>query len=487
MVELQSWAYEVERNLRASVPEEAPELQAASWERLQEAIYPVTKPLIAFPVRWSPAYAVAAGLAIAVLGGYLAFRAPQPSVPVQLAEEALVEQAAPAPESVAAEPVEIAVVHQEPAPAVSAPVEAASTAVAASTPPIKRTERAPRARFEMAALTRASDAPESQVPFLQAPALGVSSSRPLITLETLHLSAVKEPANTLVVSTPAETAPLTVAPLSKDDAPFVLAGHRILNKAGVWQEDIRPVHRAGVVSFEGTVENAEVRDRVTREIRRAAGEWQVNFELRERQEDSADALTLLASANQTAAARASGGAVRSSLLSHFGDAARRSFQTPEPSALESELDRYMSDVFRSQSRLLSHVYALNGVLTTFNASLVNRLESADVDTFRQVVGFHATAIRQHEARIYDRLSEALPRRFWTYRAAKNEVLGETDWSRESQQLLNDALELDATLNALLVAPETSIDTSDANLSCGELLGRIRTRTTRLEAPIQALQ
>ena len=126
------------------------------------------------------AYAVAAGLAIAVLGGYLAFRAPQPSAPVQLAEEAVVEQAAPAPESVAAEPVEIAAV-QEPAPAVSAPVEAASTAVAASTPSIKRTETAPRARFEMAALTRASDAPESQAPFLQAPALGVSSSRPLIT------------------------------------------------------------------------------------------------------------------------------------------------------------------------------------------------------------------------------------------------------------------------------------------------------------------
>ena len=151
----------------------------------------------------------------------------------------------------------------------------------------------------------------------------------------------------------------------------MLAGHRILNKAGVWQEDIRPVHRAGVLSFEGTAENAEVRERVTREIRRAAGERQVKFELRERQEDPADAAgPSRKSANQTAAARASGGGVRSSLLSHFSDAARRSFQTPEPSALESELDRYVSDVFRSQSRLLSHVYALNGVLTTFDVSLV---------------------------------------------------------------------------------------------------------------------
>ena len=485
MAELQSWAYEAGRDLRASVPEEAPEVRVASLERLREVLYPA-KPVIAFPVRWSPTYAVAAGLAIAVLGGYLAFRAPQPSAPVQLAEEAIVEQAAPAPESVAAEPAEVAVV-QKPAPAVSAPVEAASTAVAASTPSIKRTERAPRARFEMAALTRASGAPESPVLSLRAPALSVSFSPLLITPGTLDLSAVLEPANTLAASAPGEAAGLTAAPLSKDDAPFVLAGHGILNKAGVWQEDIRPLHRAGVVSFEGTVENAEVRDRVTREIRRAAGEWQVNFKLRERQEGSADAAALLAGASHTAPARSSGGGVRSSLLSHFSDAARRSFQTPEPSALESELDRYVSDVFRSQSRLLSHVYALNGVLTSFDANLVRQLEPGDLDSFRQVVGFHATAIRQHEARIYDRLSEALPRRFWTYRAAKNEVLGETDWSRESRQLLNDALELDATLNALLVAPETSIDSADANLSCGELLGRIRTRTTRLEAPIQALQ
>ncbi len=147
----------------------------------------------------------------------------------------------------------------------------------------------------------------------------------------------------------------------------------------------------------------------------------------------------------------------------------------------------MSDVFRGQSRLLSHVYALNGVLRSFDASLVRPLEPRDIDSFLQVVEFHASAIREHEARIYDRLSEALPRRFWTYRAGENDIPGEAGWRRESQLLLNDALELDATLNALLVTPETSIDTSDVNLSCGELLGRIRTRIARLRAPIQALQ
>ena len=475
MAELQSWLYEVERDLRASVSAEAPELRAASWERLRAALYPA-KPVIAFPVRWSPTYAVAAGLAVAVLGGYLAFRGPQPSAPVQFAEETAIESVVPAPESAVAEPGEVALVQDQALAAAPKPALAPSTPVIQ---PAKRTT--PRTRFEIAALTRAGRPTESQVLSLQAPALTVSASLMRVTPGTLDLPLVLDPRNTLAASAPAEAAPMTA-----DEAPLVLAGHRILNSAGVWQEDIRPMHRAGVVSFEGTVENAEVRERVTREIQRAAGGQQVSFALLERQkEDTANAEHLLADANQTSGA--SGGVVRSSLLSHFGDAARRSFQAPEPAALESELDRYVSDVFRGQSRLLSHVYALNGVLTSFDATLVRQLEPRDIDSFRQVVGFHASAIREHEARIYDRLSEALPRRFWTYRADKKDTPGESGWRRESQLLLNDALELDATLHALLVTPETSIDTSDVNLSCGELLGRIRTRIARLQAPIQALQ
>ena len=476
MAELESWFYRVEQDIRASVPAEAPELRGASWERLQEALYPA-KPVIAFPVRWAPAYAVPAGLAIAVLGGYLAFRAPQPSAPLQLAEEAAIESVVPAPESAVAEPEEVAVVQGQ------APVAAPRPALAPSTPVIQAPERTtPLARFEIAALTRASRPAESQVLSLQAPALTVSPSLMPVTPGTLDLPLVLEPRNTLAAPAPAEAAPLTA-----DEAPLVLAGYRILNKAGVWQEDIRPVHRAGVLSFEGTVENAEVRQRVTREIQRAAGGQQVTFVLLERQQDTANAEPLLARANHLSGARTSGGVARSSLLSHFGDAARRSFRVPEPAALESELDRYVSDVFRSQSRLLSHVYALNGVLMSFDASLVRQLEPRDIDSFRQVAGFHASAIREHEARIYDRLSEALPRRFWTYRADKNDRQAEPGWRRQSQLLLRDALELDATLNALLVTPETSIDTSDVNLSCGELLERIRTRIARLQAPIQALQ
>ena len=474
MAELQAWLYEVEQDLRASAPAEAPELRAVSWERLQEALYPA-KPVIGFPVRWSPAYAVAAGLAIAVWGGYLAFRAPQPPAPRQLAEETAIEPLAASRQDAVAEPGEVAAVQDQ------TPVETPRPALVPSTPAIQAVERAPRVRWEMAALTRASRVPESQVLSLQAPSLGVFPPPMLIALGTLDLPLVLEPQTTLAAAPPAETAPITA-----EDAPFVLAGHRILNKAGVWQEDIHPLHRAGVLSFEGTVENAAVGERVRREIRRAADDREVSFALLERQKETSSA-ALLAEGNGPADARASGGAVRSSLLSHFSDAARRSFRAPEPEALESELGRYVSGVLRSQARLLSHVYALNGVLASFDASLVSRLGPEDIDSFRQVAGFHATAIREHEARLYDRLSEALPRRFWIYRADKNGVKGEPDWTGESRQLLNDALELDATLHALLVTPEASIDAAGANLSCGELLGRIRTRIGRLQAPIQALQ
>ena len=411
-----------------------------------------------------------------------------------MVEQTAIESAVPAPESVVAEAVEMAV-FPEPAPVQQpAPREAPKSAVA---PPTQQTEigqpaerTTPRTRFEAALATRASRPFESQVAFSQAPALSVTPSLSVspapmhIMPGTLDLPLVPQPRDTLVASAPAQAA-RQAARMTVDEAPFVLAGHRILNKAGVWQEDIRPVLNAGVLSFKGTVENAEVRERITAAIQRAAGGRQINFALLERQTGETE--PLLASASQTADVRASGGVVRSSLLSHYGDAARRSFQAPESAALESELDRYVSDVFRSQSRLLSHVYALHGVLASFDARLVGRLERGDVDSFRQVVSFHTAAIRKHEASIYDRLSEALPRRFWTYRADKDQAKGDSDWRRESHLLLSDALDLDATLNALLVTLETSIDTSDVNLSCGELLGRIRTRISHLEAPIQALQ
>ena len=45
--------------------------------------------------------------------------------------------------------------------------------------------------------------------------------------------------------------------------------------------------------------------------------------------------------------RSAGGLVRASLLEHYQDAARRSFQEPDRSLLESELERYVSEILRA--------------------------------------------------------------------------------------------------------------------------------------------
>jgi hypothetical protein len=179
--------------------------------------------------------------------------------------------------------------------------------------------------------------------------------------------------------------------------------------------------------------------------------------------------------------RSTGGVVRNSLLSHFSDAARRSFQSPQPSMLEAELDRYVTEVFRGQSRLRSHAYALKSLLEPLSREQIAALDPAARKQFSELVRLHMKALSEDEAQIYDRLSEGLPRRFWTYRASGHDLNTASDWREESAALMRDVLQLDSTLTALLSAPQTFVDVSDSHLSCGELLYRIRNRVGRLRA------
>jgi hypothetical protein len=94
---------------------------------------------------------------------------------------------------------------------------------------------------------------------------------------------------------------------------------------------------------------------------------------------------------------------------------------------------------------------------------------------------HVEAVGEGEQQIYDRLSETLPRRFWSYRAGEREAAGEADWQNESADLLKEVLQLDATLTALLSTPQSFVDISDSHLSSGELLYRIRSRVHRIRA------
>jgi hypothetical protein len=181
-----------------------------------------------------------------------------------------------------------------------------------------------------------------------------------------------------------------------------------------------------------------------------------------------------------------GGTVRRSLLGHFSDAARQSFVSPQPTALEAEVVRYVSEVYRSQSDLLSHAYALQRFLDRVD---VARLESADPQTtrrFRDLVRFHLRALDDGEAAIYDRLSEALPRKVWSHRGEGDDSGEAPDWSDESQNLLQDTLELDSNLTALFGTSSLTLDAKDPEQSCGELLNRIRTRIQRIKTRTQAL-
>ena len=320
-----------------------------------------------------------------------------------------------------------------------------------------------------------------------------------IAFSTLELAAALEPAiGGLPGVVDPLLAPFATAESATVPAPKVVArtlesllaaidGRWMLMKAGVWEQDVEPDLRSGKLFFVGSVENAASEQQFTAAVSKVAGSRSIGFDLRRRQKSAATTVQAELNPVRRTAPLPVAGVVRNSLLAHFSDTAQRSFQTPSPAVLESELDRYVTDVFRSQSRLLAHVYSVNSLLQSVGSKDVERLEPATVEKFRDVMRFHLTAVDEQQARIYDRLSEALPRRFWAYRETESELAEKTAWAGESEQLLQETLLLDGTLTELLSASPLTIDASSANPSAGQLLHRIRSRISGLKDHSQALQ
>ena len=169
--------------------------------------------------------------------------------------------------------------------------------------------------------------------------------------------------------------------------------------------------------------------------------------------------------------RVVGGLVRTALLEHYQDSARRSFQAPTQSALEGELARFVSGVYRDQSELLKHAYELNRLAS-----------SPDVD--RDALRARLNKVSAHERAIYNGLSETLPRRFWTVdgRAAV-EALG--DPATEAEALLKDALALEETLTSMFNRASDAFDIG-SDVSSGRLLERIQARVKNLRAGLRTL-
>lgn len=165
-----------------------------------------------------------------------------------------------------------------------------------------------------------------------------------------------------------------------------------------------------------------------------------------------------------------GGLVRTALVEHYRDAARRSFQTADAPALDAEIARYVSDVFRSQSDLIGHVYELDQLLSAAPAG----------ELPAQQVRLHLRGALNSEALIYGHLSEALPRRYWRYQDEEGTDVAANDLRAESRALLHDVLGLERTLTTVLTGSRQTVGLEEANSSSGELLRRIHERLNRIK-------
>ena len=485
LVDLAAVLHEAELELRASVPQESAERHQASWaaleSRLQASDLAVAK-VTPFPLRWAAVYAAAAALGFVVISGYLSlefFGTPR-QAPVEIADVVEPTATPRAAQTVAPEPA---------APNRSFSVEEYSSAVvppetALDIPPAVEEPRNALARYE---LTEAEEA-------TQPPALAVVAefSGPSVDPQPVSTALLADVLSTVpllpepTVQEPARSRPIQeLADLSPRAAQAVVDGHWVLYQANVWREDIVPVWTDAGLVLQGSVENEAAKDRVLRAIGRAEGDSAIAIDLRLR--DVASSAPRVTLASSQVEQHPLGGVVRSSLLTHFGDTARRSFVALEPSVLQGEIDRFVSEVFKSQSELLAHAYALKSVLGRVDGERAEALGPDARAKIRKLAQFHLSAVNGAQARIYDRLSETLPRKFWSYRASKKNLAPKQDWRSEVATLLGDTLELDSTLTALLSTPEATLDASQTNLSCGSLLSRIRGRVRHLRAGTDSLR
>jgi hypothetical protein len=277
-------------------------------------------------------------------------------------------------------------------------------------------------------------------------------------------------------SVPTVSLPLTETgePLEADAYLAVLEARQWQLDAGLWREDVRAVWTDDGLAFAGSIESYGARELYIAAMEQRAGGRDLSFDLAVR--DAADVAI-----RSVDAVRASsmGGLVRTALMEHYRDAARRSFQPIGTSGLESEIARYVSEVFRNQNDLVGHAYQLDQLL---NHSPASRDSSAAVAKrmLSDLVRFHLDGIDGSEARIYDHLSEALPRRYWRYRNENGDsAAAYGDLGAESSALLDDVLGLERTLTVVLTGSEQTVAFSEAGRSSGELLRRIHDRLGRI--------
>lgn len=178
--------------------------------------------------------------------------------------------------------------------------------------------------------------------------------------------------------------------------------------------------------------------------------------------------------------RPAGGIVRSALLEHYGDAARRSFRTARPDLLEGELARYVSDVLHAESELLRHAYALHELVKDADPATFDRKSNAEA---RKTLA----TIRQQEELLYSKLSEALPRRFWATKGQRDADSEEVALRDGSAALLEAALKLDKGLSAIFVEADSAVALETEPASLGDLLYTVRSSSRNLQQRLSVLR
>lgn len=270
--------------------------------------------------------------------------------------------------------------------------------------------------------------------------------------------------------------PERMPPPALDSPSAIVQGDWLLAKAGLWRQGLEAGGSGGVVRFSGSVRSESERAAVERKLRTLAGGQPVEFALVVRPGGIA-AVDLAPSIRD--AGRPSGGIVRNSLLQHYEDSARRSFQVLDQGLLEGELDRYVSDIFRHESDLLAHVHALHRMLNRSGGGT-----GADASSLKRVARFHLDGIARHEKDIYDQLSEALPRAYWAHRGVRNRPPAEAGLGDLSRGLLKDALALDRALTGMFFDSGEALDARTSNLSSADLLLSVRQHVGQLRAALK---
>lgn len=402
----------------------------------------------------TPYAAALAGVCLAAWLGWNAIGTPEPPAPATTAQ--LVETALP-PAALTAE----------------AP-QAVELEVA--------TQATPQERFQWVAAEPRQAAPASIMALVASTAPEVSagtvpSHLALVALPRLDdLPEPPAPSPAVLAAAVPETG--SAAPSTVRTDPEVLAdGSWMLIKAGLWKAGLEARGTAESIRFAGTVASERERARAEKALLAVADGRPIEFDIAVRgARVPADAVPDAVRASRT---RSLGTTIRTALLQHYRDAARRSFQPLDRSMLENELDLYVSDVMRHDADLLAHVHALHNLLSRSDIAQVR-----DSDSFRRTARYHLDGIARHEASIHGQLSEALPRRYWAYRGPRVTDGNSPDLQAAGTALLQDALALDQALSSLFFGGSDVLDISEGSPSSASLLARLRQRTRQLRSAIR---